>query len=369
MQKEMVVMCLVGMGILAWKPTKVNTERVIRETRKRILQEVDSLFESFKKEFDVEYSAEEEPVRRKIFERELAKIQAHNSEPNEFKMGLNEFSAMTPKEFNARYLEAPQRILDPSEVEKDPLPSVSQARPTRLLQSGREDPQSILRRLSRKVDWTQKGKVSPVKHQGTCQACYVFSAVGALESAISMKFNVTVQLSEQEILDCSYSFRNNGCVGGQPQFVYDYVLSNGLNLMDNYPYKAVPETCKAPTYKNVFKKKFRYFKPELNIFALLEYLQFGPVVVNHYVPDTFKYYYSGLFITNECAFETIINHSAIIVGYDLTAARPFFLLKNSWGLKWGEQGFYKVLIGDLTYDNPGFCHLASNGYNIFPTYF
>lgn len=61
-----------------------------------------------------------------------------------------------------------------------------------------------------------------------------------------------------------------------------------------------------------------------------------------------------------------INHSSIIVGYSFKDDIPYFLLKNSWGEKWGMKGYYKVKIGELSKNNPGFCFLASNGYNVFP---
>ena len=95
-------------------------------------------------------------------------------------------------------------------------------------------------------------------------------------------------------------------------------------------------------------------------------MQYGPVVVNHYVPDDFRYYFSGVFDTSDCHHKMTINHSAIIVGYNFKSAIPYFLLKNSWGDKWGINGFYKVKIGKLSKSNPGFCYLASNGYNVFP---
>lgn len=341
-----------------------------RKLRGRLLQEFDTFYETYKKMFKLSFSPEEDAKRKTIFSQNLKKIQEHNNSDGLFKMGLNEFTAMTDDEFRSSYLENPQPILDPASVETQAPPhEVFPKTEGRRLQTGTGSLTDIIAGLAPKINWATKGKVTPVKHQRTCQACYVFSAIGALESAIALRFNVTLQLSEQEIVDCSYTFRNNGCIGGQPSFAYDYALLNGLNLQQNYPYEATEGSCKAPTFKLAFKQPFRYFKPELNIISVLQYLQFGPVAVNHYVPDSFKYYFSGIFQTADCAFQTIINHSATLIGYDLTAPQPFFILKNSWGLKWGEQGFYKVLIGELNFDNPGFCFLASNGYNVFPTYF
>jgi len=49
-----------------------------------------------------------------------------------------------------------------------------------------------------------------------------------------------------------------------------------------------------------FKLVKGYIEPEWNVISLLQLLKFGPVVVNHFVPDDFKYYTSGIFDTPDC---------------------------------------------------------------------
>ena len=353
------------------------------------------MFEQFKLEFEKKFSPEEEEKRFKIFGQNMRHVWQHNKLPKiMYQMGINEFSHLTDSEFKSQYLQQslPLKLNEPgtappvtlgSAVPQETNPSDLLTGSGRLLgskklgsrarslQSSNLSPeaQKLLSEIPPKLDWTLKGKITPVKHQRTCQGCYVFSAIAALESAAAIRYNVTMQMAEQEIIDCSFSFKNGGCVGGQPEFVYDYIIANGINLQSNYPFIAKEGQCKAPTFKGVFKKLTKFFKPEPNVLSILQYLQYGPVVVNHYVPDDFKYYFQGIFATSDCYHQTTINHSAIIVGYDLDTPNPFFRLKNSWGLKWGESGFYKVLIGDLTKENPGFCFLANNGYNAFPTLF
>ena len=168
------------------------------------------------------------------------------------------------------------------------------------------------------------------------------------------------------MLDCTKPFNNYGCKGGQPINVYKYIVQNGINITENYPYTGKDKKCLAPTKKEVFKGLKGFIEPEKNVISLLQLLQYGPVVVNHYVPDDFKYYSRGVFDSPDCHHSTVINHSSVIVGYDFTGKEATFLLKNSWGKKWGEDGMYKVKIGPLNYTNPGFCYLASNGFNTFP---
>ena len=63
------------------------------------------------------------------------------------------------------------------------------------------------------IDWEQSKKVSPVKNQLMCGSCWAFSAVGALESK-SLINNRSDILSEQQLVDCSTSYGNEGCHGG-----------------------------------------------------------------------------------------------------------------------------------------------------------
>ena len=84
------------------------------------------------------------------------------------------------------------------------------------------------------------------------------------------------------------------------------------------------------------------------------------------MPVDFQYYSKGIYSVNTCGKMDTVNHTSLLVGYDLMSNPPYFRLKNSWGRDWGEKGFYRVAIGDLNLTNPGFCNLAINGFNIFP---
>ena len=78
--------------------------------------------------------------------------------------------------------------------------------------------------------------LSQVKNQGSCGACWAFSATGALEGRTFVETGELVSLSEQNLIDCDFS--NNGCAGGLPAQAFDFVRAEGgLESEENYPYK------------------------------------------------------------------------------------------------------------------------------------
>lgn len=118
-----------------------------------------------------------------------------------------------------------------------------------------------------------------------------------------------------------------------------------------------------------FEKMNNFYFIKENVLNLLKALQFGPVVVAHFVSESFKFYESGVFDGKDCSDTPLdfVNHSAVIVGYDLNAPIPFFRLKNSWGDDWGEKGYYRMKIGELISGNMGICRLAGTPFAVMPT--
>jgi C1A family cysteine protease len=88
-------------------------------------------------------------------------------------------------------------------------------------------------------DWTQEGGViQRIRDQGECACCYAIASTGALEGQIFRKTGNLTKLSDQQIIDCSKSYGNNGCGTGSPVSVYEYIRDNGITAGINYPFKA-----------------------------------------------------------------------------------------------------------------------------------
>lgn len=119
-------------------------------------------------------------------------------------MGINQFSAMTDEEFAAMNL----GLIVPENAQIE----VEQADNFR----GAE------------VDWNTQGAVTPVKNQGSCGSCWSFSATGALEGLSKLEYGTLESFSEQQLVDCSSSYGNNGCNGGLMTNSFKFVHDHGL---------------------------------------------------------------------------------------------------------------------------------------------
>ena len=187
------------------------------------------------------------------------------------------------------------------------------------------------------VDWTTKGAVTPIKNQGQCGSCWAFSATGSMEGAYQIKNGKLLSFSEQQLVDCSKSYGNNGCGGGLMDYAFTYVLDHGITTEDKYPYAARGQTCKQQ--EGEYKiSSCSDVKKESNA-ALKEAIEKGPVSVAIQANKLgFQLYHGGVFSGN-CG--TNLDHGVLAVGYG-TDGKSYIKVKNSWGAGWGEQGFIRI---------------------------
>ena len=215
--------------------------------------------------------------------------------------------------------------------------------------------EEYLPEYSESVDWREKYKVSSVKNQKHCGGCWAFSSVGAVESAWAIKNNVLYNLSEQELIDCSV--RNNGCNGGSMDVAFQYIINNSLCTNLSYPYEAMGESCDIDECDPVVNISTYYDVRSSNERALMMAVTQQPVSVAIQANKrSFQLYRSGIYNDPNCGYK--LDHGVLIVGYgtDYNYDADYWLVKNSWGDQWGENGYIRLLRN--TDDEKGQCGIA-----------
>nr|AYV89204.1 cathepsin L1 [Tetranychus evansi] len=295
---------------------------------------LDSQWESFKVKYGKSYKSEaEESYRRSIFAERLEKIKAHNERAANgevsYRKGINKFSDLTREEFRATYLGYQPSARRPAPLIHNVNHSVT---------------------VPDSVDWRTKGIVSEVKNQAACGSCWAFSAVAAMESAHAQKTGKLVELSEQNLIDCSWKYNNNGCKGGLMDNAFHYVKDNkGIDSEKSYPYISGDgkdyKTCKYSAAKKGASISSYVDIPSFDEKALLSAVAERVVSVAIDANSVLEYE-SGILDDSECSnLAKDLNHGVTIVGYGSENGTPYWIVKNSWGTTFGESGYFRLIRG------------------------
>jgi len=195
------------------------------------------------------------------------------------------------------------------------------------------------------IDWRTKGAVTPIKDQGQCGSCWSFSATGSTEGASFLKTGKLVSLSEQNLMDCSGSYGNQGCNGGLMNSAFQYIIANkGIDTEASYPYQTKQGTCRYTTanigatlagFKNVAARSEA---------SLLTALNTQPVsVAIDASQNSFQLYKTGVYYEPKCSASNL-DHGVLAIGYgtDDSTNSDYWIVKNSWGTSWGMAGYINM---------------------------
>ncbi|XP_050388312.1 cysteine proteinase 15A-like [Argentina anserina] len=299
-------------------------------------------FSSFKATFGKSYASQEEhDYRLGVFKANLRRAKRHQGLDPTAVHGVTKFSDLTPKEFRRNFLGLKKRLRLPADANKAPI------LPTNDLPAD--------------FDWREKGAVTPVKDQGACGSCWSFSATGALEGAHFLTTGELVSLSEQQLVDCDhecdpeeYGSCDSGCSGGLMTNAFEYALkAGGLEQEKDYPYTGTDRgTCKFDKSKVVATvSNFSVVSLDEDQIAA-NLVHNGPLAIG--INAVFmQTYIGGVSCPYICGKR--LDHGVLLVGYGSSGyapirfkEKPYWIIKNSWGQTWGEEGYYKICRGHNT---------------------
>lgn len=326
--------------------------------------EIENAFKDFKRTFHKVYFHKNEDLERlRIFKSTVNSIFKHNHQKRRhYKQSVNQFSDLTFDEFKKKNLS--KNIS--KEIEKLFKETGVRPKTMRLLNRTRndrhnaEDTQRRLQNLKRSVNW--KPHCTRIKDQQHCAACYAFSAIAGFEAMRSIVRGSKEEFSEQSMIDCVTS--NDGCRSGTPSSVLDYIATKGIAKSSSYPFVDKTDTCVKRLMKRslLTRDSINYDYLDKGVLNVLEALQESPVILIHTVNRGFKSYRNGVFDDRNCNDE--LDHSTLAVGYNLDAFPPYIEVKNSWGQTWGDSGYFKFAINEMSNNNGGICQFANHDYNM-----
>jgi cysteine peptidase B len=194
-------------------------------------------------------------------------------------------------------------------------------------------------------DWRSQGVVTPIKNQGQCGSCWSFSTTGNIEGQWAIAGHGLVSLSEQELVSCDTT--DSGCGGGLPTNAYQWLISyhSGQIVMSSqYPYVSgngqVPGCGLGGQTVGAVIAGFNYVTQSEG--AMINWLvAHGPISIG-VDAETWQTYNGGV-MTN--CYGTALDHAVLIVGYNVDASPPFWIVKNQWGASWGESGYIRLAYG------------------------
>eukprot|EP00122_Pirum_gemmata_P019558 Pgem_evm1s18304 len=194
------------------------------------------------------------------------------------------------------------------------------------------------------VNWVTEGAVTPIKDQGQCGSCWTFSTTGGLEGQWFLKKNKLISLSEQQILDCSTNNGNDGCNGGLMDGANTYIQNEGgLTLESDYKYTAKQGTCRDSSVTKYATNSGHHDITQGSESDLTDAVAtIGPIsVAIDASSNSFQFYHSGIYNPSGCS-TTRLDHAVLVVGYGSDSDGDYYLVKNSWGTTWGDEGYIKM---------------------------
>lgn len=234
-----------------------------------------------------------------------------------------------------------------SYIEIDALPFNNLKNKLNLMQNKQDE------ELPTSLDYRQYGITTPIKNQKACGACWSFASATIVECLYKIfTYDQEHHFSTQQQINCNYdsSLGNFACQGGLVSKALSYIRDNGLTSEESYPYLAVKGDCNKNwivTPKNIkVYTSWSVSSKELDMKDIL--YNYGPSVVA--IESSKLSSYVGGIVDSSIGCTNSVNHAVVLIGYGIQTYSngskiEYWIIQNSWGASWGEQGYFRLKIG------------------------
>lgn len=194
-------------------------------------------------------------------------------------------------------------------------------------------------------DWRDKNVVNSVKDQGECNSDWAYSVIATAETGYAIGTGNLLSFSVQNLIDCCNTCY--GCNGGTPNTAFYWLMSNQngcLNSESDYPYTGVVGSCKFDSEKSIQAVNYVYNTEKSDENDLKERVAKYGVASSVVVANdaSFMLYSSGIYDDEDC--EKVLDfHNVAVVGYGEENGIDFWIVRNSWGENWGEDGYIRMI--------------------------
>jgi cathepsin F len=310
-------------------------------------------FQNFMKAYNRTYNSSAEfDFRFEIFKDNFKKLQniIDQKEMNN-SLGVTSFFDLTPQEFQKQFLNLEINLIDLIDAQKEEN-SLKQTLDSDISLKSRgncTEASNLLKSIPTSLDWRTRGAVGPVRNQGSCGCCWAFSAASNVQSRHFLKYGVLETFSEQQLLDCDNN--NYGCNGGLMKDAFLYYMNNGGAVRaSDYPYFAFKRpTCSANSFNRITQLTGYTFAGTTDEDYIAQMVAtYGPLAVAMNA-NYLQYYYGGIMNLSAAQCNPFgLNHAVNIVGYGEENGIKFWIVRNSWGSRWGENGYFRIARGNGT---------------------
>jgi len=313
------------------------------------------------------YGSPEYEMRKALFEERLVELHRHNEQPDRlWTAGINDLTDRTEDELAQlrgwRGFAVPRR--------------------GSAMRAGAGDQTVSFLNMQRStyrgsVWWGHLNATKSIRDQGECGSCWAIAAATMLDAHSEIhQPHMRRTFSTQEIVACvpnpHHCGGTGGCAGSTVELAVDYVMRHGLLNSHVAPYKATDTNCRGslqlsdvtsqmPTddvsipgthmadssmLGSLFGLHGWARLPENKYEPLMHAVaERGPVAVS-VAADTWMVYMKGIF--DHCMKDAVIDHAVVLVGYDHDRElnKKFWIIQNSWGPDWGENGRIRLLRQD-----------------------